>query len=170
MNANACVDVVDLLPDWTAGRLDAVRSARVAAHVARCADCAGEVALLRALRWGRPEPSADFADRVARAVLAPAPSTRTPVPPQRAIVWRSAWRISAAAVLVLIVGTAVITTQARGPAESEAGPSVAGSPLGEIPEDPSEVWILDDGAVAGAPLLDDLSDEALVALAKEMGA
>jgi hypothetical protein len=33
----------------------------------------------------------------------------------------------------------------------------------------SQVWIVDDGSVAGAPVLDDLSDEAMAALLEELG-
>ena len=44
------------------------------------------------------------------------------------------------------------------------------SVLGEVPLEESQVWIADDGAVAGAPVLDDLADEALATLLEELGA
>ncbi|MBI3792060.1 MAG: zf-HC2 domain-containing protein [Gemmatimonadetes bacterium] len=99
----------DQLPDWVHGRLDAARAEVVAQHVAACADCADEVALLRdlgtTLRAGAPQVD------VARIVAA------LPKPPARGratLRWyqRTQWR--AAAAVVLMVGASSIALLDRG--------------------------------------------------------
>ena len=45
----ACEELPDRLPDWAAGRLPEAEATGVAAHVQRCAACAWEVAVLKAL-------------------------------------------------------------------------------------------------------------------------
>ena len=70
-NAN----VRDLLPDLVHGRLDAETRVMVEAHLAGCADCAAEQALLRDLRASlRRTPHLDLA-----AIAAAVPAYRAPV-------------------------------------------------------------------------------------------
>ena len=160
MKSMTCQELVDRLPDWTSGRLGDAESALVAAHVAECDDCSAQASVLGALFAARPEAPAGLAERIAHAARAQAhavPGAGTKRP------WRRpAWALSAAAVLVLVVGTTLLL---EGPQMIEVA-----SVLGEVPLEESQVWIADDGAVAGAPVLDDLSDEALATLLEELGA
>ena len=153
-----CNQVADRLPDWAAGRLAEDEAALVAAHLDGCADCSAQASVLGALFAARPEAPAGLGPRIARAArdqvqAAPRAGKRT---------WRRpAWALSAAAVLVLAVGTTLVL---RAPQLVETA-----SALGEVPLDDSQIWIADDGAIAGAPVLDDLSDEALAILLEELG-
>ena len=140
------------LPDWVAGRLPSEDARAVAAHVDACAECAAEAAVIPALLAARPEAPPDLAPRVSAALRSEKPSVL------RARRW-PAWAASAAAVLVLAVGTYVVGIR--------DAPDFSG--LGQIPTEEGSVWISDDGIVAGAPVLDELSDDALLALLEEMG-
>jgi hypothetical protein len=150
MNPTRCAELADRLPDWAAARLPSAEAAEVGAHVATCADCAAQVTALRAVLAARPPVPADLAARIGAALRAEAEPARRPRH------WAQ-WAGSAAAVLVLAVGTFVLRPEnATEPLE-----------LGTLTADES-VWIADDGIVAGAPLLDDLSDDALATLLEEM--
>ena len=98
---------VEDLVAWLDGELGAADSARVAAHVSACASCAHEADLLHrsgellAELPGRT-PSADFADRVVRAVRAP--ETPDTAPPRARSLTFPRWAAAAAAVLVVTVG------------------------------------------------------------------
>ena len=157
MKSMTCQELVDWLPDWTSGRLDDSESALVAAHVEECDDCSAQAIVLGALFAARPEAPAGLAERIAYAARAQSvPGTGTKRP------WcRPAWALSAAVVLVLAVVTTLLL-------EGPQGIEVA-SVLSEVPLEESQVWIVDDGSVAGAPVLDDLSDEAMAALLEELG-
>ena len=178
-----CADIVDRLPDWVAGRLAAGEADGVAAHVRGCADCTAESELLRGLVATRPAVPADLASRIVAAarasdaLAAPAASSVRPLRPRRAWSVRPAWALTAAAALVLAVGTTVVSRRAAEPVGEmavRAPVSPVAAVLGEVPV-PEEgsvqnaVWISDDAEVAGAPVLDDLSDESLAALLEEMG-
>ena len=160
MNTMICEDLADRLPDWVAGRLAEAEAAAISPHVQGCADCAAHASVLSALLAARPTAPAGMSERIALALKEP--DRAAPGIPR----WRRpAWAISAAAVLVLAVGTAVMRQTAVAPEET-----VAASALGEVVEDESVVWTAGDGAVAGAPVLEDLSDEALATLVEELGA
>lgn len=158
MNTTACHGIEEQLPDWIGGRLPDEETARVAAHVGGCAQCAAEARVLRVLFGSRPQAPAGLASRISDALRArPEPVTAPSVTGLRQ--FRRAWGLPAAAVLVLAVGTAVLQ---RG-----QDPVGQGIRLGEI-EEGVEVWIADDGMVAGALVLAELSDEALAALLEEL--
>ena len=154
MSPNACAELGDRLPDWVAGRLAPGEGEGVAAHVRSCAECAAQAALLRGLFEGRPPAPPGLAERIVGALGSGeiAGATRRP---RR--VW-PVWATSAAAVLVLAVGSLLL------------GDDRAGEPdrLGQVAVDDAGAWIADDGIVAGAPLLDELSDQTLAALLEEM--
>ena len=70
------------------------------------------------------------------------------------------WGVSAAAIAALALGIGIVSQQAS-------------DPSGDIPAfareaEEGEIWLSDDGLVAGAPALDDLSDEALLELLDEL--
>ncbi len=88
-------EIRDLLPDLLHGRLDAETRAQVEAHVARCADCAAELSVLRDLRAAmHTAPSENVASIVA-AIPAHRPNVRQ--------TWVG-WRVAAA--VTLLVGGA----------------------------------------------------------------
>lgn len=143
------------LPDWVAGRLPSGEARAVAAHVDACAECAAEAGLLRALLAARPEAPRDLAPRVSAALR-----DDEPVAPRgRAVRRWPRWAASAAAVLVLAAGGYWVGIR--------DAPDFSG--LGQIATEEASGWISDDGIVAGAPVLDELSDDALLALLEEMG-
>jgi Putative zinc-finger len=74
------VDLREALPDFAADRMTGAARARVAAHIADCADCALEVELLRAARRAmtRDIPSVDVARIVAALPAPPAAAVAGP--------------------------------------------------------------------------------------------
>ena len=115
MNDCPMGDVRDLLPDLLHGRLDAVTRASVASHVSGCADCQGELALLRDLRSTiHVAPSLDLG-----AISAAMPRYRAPV--QRSWV---GWR-TAAAITVIVAGGSSVALIQRGPSSLVPASSVA---------------------------------------------
>jgi anti-sigma factor RsiW len=156
MNPIACADLADRLPDWVAGRLPADQASQVAQHVGACADCAAQAATVHAVLAARAPVPADLAARTLAALRAAEAEPRT-LRDRRTRHWRS-WIGSAAAVLVLAVGTFVLR-------DGDSGESIE---VGSMAVDES-VWIADDGIVAGAPVLDELSEDALATLLEEMG-
>ena len=157
MSSIACAEVADRLPDWVAGRLSLREAAGVTEHVAGCEECARDATAIRTLLAGRPQAPADLAARMSAALRAEDAlrGSRAPAPTRRP----RGWVVSAAAVLVLAVGTYVL---GGGEPTETAG-------LGQLPVDEGSVWMAEDGVVAGAPVLDDLSEDALATLLEEMG-
>jgi anti-sigma factor RsiW len=146
-NTLDCGDVRELIPDLVAGRLPADQAARVQSHMATCADCRAELDLVRLLHATRADVPADLLDRITRASIARRPA-------------RTWWGISAAAIAALALGIGIVSDDASAPG---AEPSVF---VREAEE--GEIWLSDDGLVAGAPALDELSDEALLELLDEL--
>jgi hypothetical protein len=83
------------------------------------------------------------------------------LPLRRRSAARPGWGVAAAAIAAVALGIGVISD--RAPATEEVPAFVAGA-------EEVVLWPADDGLVAGAPALDDLSDEALLTLLDEMGA
>lgn len=168
-----CGEVLDRLPDWSAGRLAEAEAGALTEHLAGCASCAAEAEVVGSLVATRPAPPLDLAARIAAAA-------RSDVEREHAIARVSAkgsararvpaWALSAAAVLALAFGTTWIDR----PQETLPAVSPTAAALGEVPVEnglavENAVLISDDGVVAGAPVLDELSDDNLVALLEEMG-
>ena len=155
-----CQEMADRLPDWASGRLTDAESALVAEHLDGCEDCSAQESVLGALFVARPEAPAGLAERIARAARVQAYAV--PRAGVKRAWYRPAWALPAAAVLVLAVGTTILFRASQ--------VIEVASALGEVPLEESQIWITDDGVVAGAPVLDDLSDEALATLLEELGA
>lgn len=97
-------EIRDLLPGLVHDRLDAAARAGVEAHLRDCAECASELALLRALRDALgTAPRVDVA-----AIVATVPRYRTPTGRS----W-AGWR-TAAAITVLVVGGSSVAVLHRG--------------------------------------------------------
>ena len=120
MNDCPNADVRDRLPDLLHDRLDGAARASVEAHVAACADCAAELALLGDVRkaWGTPK--VDVVSIVAALPAYRAPARRS---------W-AGWR-SAAAIAVIVAGaSSVVVLQRGGPVDTSgvARPATATVP------------------------------------------
>ena len=126
MNDCTNADVRDLLPDLLHGRLDAAARASVEAHVAACADCAAELAVLRNLRSATGTPKVDIASIVAALPAYRAPARRSWV----------GWR-SAAAIAVIVAGASSVAVLQRGVPTEIAG--VAHSSTVTLPPRPPVV-------------------------------
>ena len=157
----------DRLPEWIAGRLDAEEAEAVAGAVARDPDLGEEARLLRALAATRAEAPEGRAERIRRAVRDD-PAAAPWIAPVRApgrrrsprFAWAlPAWGWAAAAVATVAFGTVLAVEGRRvGDDPGRTAFGTAGSP-----------WVTDDVVVAGAPVLEDLSDEMLQALLEELG-
>ena len=151
-------EIRDLLPDLVHGTLRGEARTRVEAHVAGCAECAAEVALLReARRVLQRAPALDVArvaEGVRRRVALRARPTRTFSTPRVA-----AWRI-AAGVVAVAAGASWLATRSDG-----GGRPQSGGPTPQASAGPAEVAGL---SVGGA--LSDLSDSDLRALIDDVGA
>lgn len=104
----------DLLPEYAHGVLGADDAARVGEHLAACARCRAELALLKRVQDGLAlgVPRMNVAAIVAalpRAPLQPQPAVRV-MPPRW--VRRHVWQYAAAAGLVLVVGGGIVWRRA----------------------------------------------------------
>lgn len=148
MNGPSCETTRERLPDFVANRLDDDACPEVESHVAACASCGAELELLQALYASRPIPPVGLTNEIVGAIRADrAPRTRA---------W---WGLSAAAVAALALGIGIGD---RAPAGVTEVPAYA------VEVEEGLLWTSDDGVVAGAPMLDALSDEALAALLDEL--
>jgi len=165
-----CPEVNDLLPELLLGELPLQRRRELEAHVADCEMCAEARATVQAVFDSRPPVPVGLEARIRDAVRREAgvsaetkgvlrlePRSRRGVP---------SWALGAAALLMLAVGTPVLMNRMAEAPERFDESEVA---LAEEAYAPS-LWASDDGLIAGVPALDDLSDEALLALLEEMEA
>lgn len=157
-------EVRDLLPELAAGSLAPPERARVEAHLAACAECRAELALLEAIRRTFARPVAVDVERIAAALPAPVAAR-----PRR---FRAArWPI-AAAVSVFAVGAASIWAVRQGGSGSAAIDSIGsaveapeqavtlGHRLGELSEQDLEALL---GALDGIEALPALEPAPLMA-------
>jgi anti-sigma factor RsiW len=92
-------DVRDLLPDYLHDRLEASARSSVERHLAGCAACRDELALIRDLRGTlQRAPRIDIA-----AVAAAIPPYRVPVRKG----WANGWRVAAAVAAIAVGGTSI---------------------------------------------------------------
>lgn len=153
MNENVCAWVAERLPEWAAGILSGPERDRLEVHLEACASCRADAELIRLLRAGRPRAPGGLAERIRAGVRFERNASSRP--------W---WGVAAAAVAALAIGIGV--TSSRGGSATVTVPAYAA--VADTTE--SAIWLSDDGLVAGAPALDDLSDQALQQLLQEMGA
>ena len=153
MNESTCAEVREVLPLLALEALTGSDRTSVEEHVRSCEACAAELALARDLVGSRPVAPRGLADRIIVALE----SDRV-VPITRPRAW---WGLSAAAVAALALGIGV--TSGPGAVVVEA-PDFAS----ELEE--GDLWLSEDGLMAGAPALDELSDEALEQLLSELEA
>ena len=144
---DACDEILDLASRGVALALSARFRHRVEAHVERCRRCAAEIAFMQRVHRARPMPPAGLA----HSVLARLEDEGV----RMLDGWRSA-SMAAAAVLVLSMGVGLATqsldSDGSGPAWNYAF------------VDGDVEWVSDDWLVAGAPYLEEVSEETLLAL------
>lgn len=148
MSNMKCETVREWIPDYVSGRFASRDETSVQAHLNTCDECAAEVDLARLIFGSRVEAPDGLASRVRDAVRRDRTHGSRP--------W---WGISAAAVAALALGIGISSDD---PAEIEI--SVPGYAY-EI--EAGDLWLSDDGLIAGAPAFDALSDEALLQLLDE---
>jgi len=150
-DGTACGAVREMIPDFAAARLPGAERAFVEAHVASCADCRVELDIVRLLFETRPEAPARLLELVSKDVMRSA-AARRPA--------RTWWGVSAAAIAALALGIGIV---------SEGAPDAAQEvPAFAREAEEGEIWLSEDGLVAGAPALDDLTDEALLQLLDDL--
>ena len=150
MNDCQNAEIRDQLPDLLHDRLDATRRAVVLAHVEDCADCRGELELLRSARamFHAATPSVDV-NWVVNALPAAAP--RALRVERRRPVW-SDWRIAAAVTLLVAGGGsfAVLRQQHdRVPAAMNA--AAVNTAKAGVPARPDSAGAAEPSRVAAAP-------------------
>jgi hypothetical protein len=143
MHETDCGGIRELIPDLAAGRLPADEAVVVRRHVDACAHCRAELGLVSLLHATRAQAPAGLLERITHDAAGRRPA-------------RTWWGVSAAAIGALALGIGVMSNDASAP----------GFEVREAEE--GEIWLSDDGLVAGAPALYDLSDEALLELLDEL--
>ena len=181
MTMNDCPDgdMRDLLPGYANGVLTAEMHERVGAHVARCTDCAAEVALIRTVGAAYPAPKIDVA-RIVAALPQPARQTHGAVGRWRA----RQWRIAAGVAMIAIGGISVVVL--RSTMHSASAPVLTPAPIAvqapvatvspaEKPSAPTELAQLTPrstpvelGELSFGGGLSDLSDAQLKSLLREI--
>jgi hypothetical protein len=148
MNDFECGRVRDLIPGFVGSRLTPEDLETVEVHLTDCGDCRAELELAQTILASRPIVPDGLLAKITAAVTGERRSRTRP--------W---WGLSAAAVAALALGIG-LSSQSE-----ETRPDVPGFAY-EAEE--GDVWLSDDGLVAGAPLFDGLSDEALLTLLDEI--
>ncbi len=137
----------DQLPDLVHGRLSAVERQALEAHLATCAECRAELALVRQVAGAFTVPPVDASRIVAR--LAPHR------PSLLARATRS-WALRAAAAVVLVAGSAtVLRDRAFGPdtlvATASVPPEVSVGPLSDISDDDLQALVDELNRIEAVP-------------------
>ena len=149
MTDMSCENVKDLLPELVRGDLPPGPMAEIRAHASTCGDCRQEIELLRQLRGAFPVAPTGLVSDIEEALAGGRSRGRR---------WSTGWSLSAAATIVLARGTAVVWQRVQTPLE-----------VSLFAQDPLAIWPTDDALVAGAPMLEDLSEDDLALLLEELG-
>ncbi len=148
-----CGAIRELIPDFVSSRLGEDELELVEAHVPTCGECRAELELAQMILASRPVAPADLLSRITRAVARERAAQRTPP--------RTWWGVSAAAIAALALGIGIT---------SKPEPQASDVPGYAYEADEGEIWVSDDGLLAGAPLFDSLSDAQLQELLDELTA
>ena len=167
MNELECRRAGELLPELDAGGLDADAATWLRAHVAGCASCAHDLALVRRVRAGAAASPAELAARIQAAVREDAAAGshgRGFARDAFLLGRRRVWGVATAAALIVGVAGTLVVQRVRAPSEAELWQAFA--------DEEPPVWVSDDGMIAGAPMLEDLSDlsdEDIAVVLQELG-
>lgn len=146
---DTCAQVREWLPDYAAGRLARESGGLVEQHTASCAGCRDELELIGLVLAARPAAPDGMVERVTRAVR----TSRRPA-------HRPWWGLSAAAVAAVALGIGIASDEGR--------VAVPGSDDFASEFEEGEFWVSDDAMLAGAPALDELTDDELAALLEDL--
>lgn len=173
MSDGTCERFRDRLVEHLHGDLDALEAAETQAHVDRCRDCAAELDLLRGLGGARRSAPPGFAEDVLAAYEAAQGATAiaafreggrgVALHPVTRPAWLRGLPLAAALAGVLLVGALI----ARG----GFGPDAVSTADAELVQEAGLAilpWPGDDGVIAGAPVLDALTDAEIEALLEEL--
>tara|TARA_B100000029_G_scaffold367901_1_gene361343 strand:+ start:629 stop:1105 length:477 start_codon:yes stop_codon:yes gene_type:complete len=149
MNRTECGWIRELIPDYAAGRLADSEKESADLHFKVCRECHDELDLVRLVFSSRATHPEGLADKIKTAVRSRRVSGR-----------RQGWGLAAAAVAVLAIGLNMTLDRT----------GFANQPLteSEFEIESENLWLNDDGLIAGAPMLEGLSDEALTQLLEEL--
>lgn len=160
-------ELKDLLPALGQGTLDAAGEASVRTHVAACADCRAELALLEAVRVHADAvtPRVDTSAILAGVLRATARPRVLPLKPRRP--WRARSYVAAAA-SVLFVGALSLSAIARTFGTPD-GASLGGSPAlsGDV-DSAADVPVFAMAGLSVGGGLSDLTDAELQSLLTEL--
>ncbi len=165
MTNEQCDRIRDLLPELLSGEMGRADADETEAHLAACAGCRREVEVLKVLHRARPGPPPGLEERIRARVreefgTQDGPAEVIPIRPGSRRI--PSWALSAAALLVLGLGTKALW--------DENGQDLVQDPIVVANQEPlPEAWLWDDGMVAGDLVLDGLTDEDLEALLEELG-
>jgi hypothetical protein len=163
--SQSCVEVQENLALRGKGLLPGPAETQLEQHLLECSPCADEAALLSRLSLAIAEPPSDLGVRILARALRESKGADIPtIPqPQAGGAFRG-WRSWAAAAAILLA----VFTGMSGPGWFFGAGSVADelNPLAFVDPD-LDAWA-EDWFVAGAPVLEGLSDETLHLLALEM--
>lgn len=172
-----CERVRDLLPDRYHGELATPLQLALETHLQGCPSCSEEAELVDRVWKARPGAP----EHLEEALLVRLRQEAGAVTGRRGGGWRAlfgmgrpdeargrfgapSWALSAAALLLVAVGTRVVWEQWRG-----EGVASGGEDLLEAESVAPEAWLWDSGVVAGGPILEGLSEEDLETLLRELG-
>jgi len=129
MNDCPRVEFRDLLPEFVHERLEVHERALVLAHVEGCADCRAELELLRSVRVVLAmTPRVDVV-RIVASLPAPQTAAMSRTPAR----WHlNAWRLAAAAVIVLVGGASLATYSRHGTSTSAVPSTSSTAPVSGI--------------------------------------
>jgi hypothetical protein len=165
MTRESCDRVRDHLPELISGRLERADAVEVEAHLAVCEGCREEAEVLAVLARARPEAPSGLEGRIKTRVREEFGHREKPagvIPLRRRFQRTPAWALSAAALVVLALGTTALWDR--------NGQDLVQDPIVVANQEPlPEAWLWDDGIVAGAPVFDGLTEEDLLALLEEFG-
>lgn len=160
-----CEEIRDRLPEWVGSGEELPREVEL--HLTGCPACAEELETLSLLIQGRPRVPPGLEARIQAAVLEAARgSDRRSVPvrdpedeaiplrPRRRAWSGPTWGLAAAAVMALLLGRTLVDT-GEIPVE------------GELLTSAEPTVFLEEDVIAGAPVLDGLTDEDLALLLEE---
>ena len=149
MSVPECEIVREQIPLHMSEQLTPEEVTGLELHVSTCTACEAELGLAGVLFATRPVPPAGLSGRIQDAVRYDKRSVRRP--------W---WGLTAAAVAALALGIGF-----AGDDPSFPDPIV---PEYAYEMEEQGLWLADDGLVAGAPSLEELTDEALAQLLEEL--
>lgn len=161
-----CAFHADALAGLAGGRLDPRREARVREHLASCAACRDDLAVLTAIARAEAAPPAGLEARIRDAVRQAAGSAAGPAGGALGISrrrpgarWRP-WSLPLAAAAALALAWVGLVDRSEPAAEDAATLAAAYAPYG--------AWPAEGPEVAGAPVLAELSAEDLELLLHRM--